>query len=164
MALFLPGMLCSLCEKPMNEDDNIISFPAMMENPADELYFAYDATFHRACLEKHSSYRQLMDRLAIYHNAIDQPFEKRHECVSCHTVIVHYDEYMPLGFFTCDPANPLYVLNYRGCHKNCLQPGAFSPEMIVELQALLEAKEIALGKIAELLARTAAPKAEEAKP
>ena len=90
------------------------------------------------------------------------PFKIRCECVFCHKVIAHPDDYEPLGFFTYDPASPLYALNYRGYHRTCLQPGVFSQGIIVALQAIQDTKEIAAGKIADLLARTAAPKAEEA--
>ena len=38
----------------------------------------------------------------------------------------------------------------------------FPKEIIVALKAILDTKEIAPGKIADLLARTTAPKAEEA--
>ena len=162
MSIFVPGMRCPLCEKTMCAEDDVVSFAPIIENCEDELFFANDATFHRKCLEKHPLFQLLEKRNNIYMSIARLPFKKRCECVFCHKVVTHPDDYEPLGFFTYDPVSPLYALNYRGYHRTCLQPGVFSQGIIVALQAIQDTKEIAAGKIADLLARTAAPKAEEA--
>ena len=51
MALIFKNSICPLCNKLLGE--NIVAFPRMIENPADELLFADDAVFHRICLERH---------------------------------------------------------------------------------------------------------------
>ena len=161
MSIFVPGMHCLLCEKTMGAEDDVVSFAPIIENCEDELFFANDATFHRKCLEKHPLFQLLEKRNNIYMSIARLPFKKRCECVFCHKVVTHPDDYEPLGFFTYDPVSPLYALNYRGYHRTCLQPGIFPKEIIVALKAK-DTKEIAPGKIADLLARTTAPKAEEA--
>ena len=162
MSIFILGMRCPLCEKTMCAEDDVVGFAPIIENCEDELFFANDATFHRKCLEKHPLFQLLEKRNNIYMSIARLPFKKRCECVFCHKVVTHPDDYEPLGFFTYDPVSPLYALNYRGYHRTCLQPGVFSQGIIVALQAIQDTKEIAAGKIAYLLARTAAPKAEEA--
>ncbi len=162
MSIFILGMRCPLCEKTMCAEDDVVGFAPIIENCEDELCFANDATSHRKCLEKHPLFQLLEKRNNIYMSIARLPFKIRCECVFCHKVIAHPDDYEPLGFFTYDPASPLYALNYRGYHRTCLQPGVFSQGIIVALQAIQDTKEIAAGKIADLLARTAAPKAEEA--
>lgn len=162
MSMFVPGMRCPLCEKTMCAEDDVVSFAPIIENCEDELFFANDATFHRKCLEKHPLFQLLEKRNNIYMSIARLPFKKRCECVFCHKAVTHPDDYEPLGFFTYDPVSPLYALNYRGYHRTCLQPGIFPKEIIVALKAIQETKEIAPGKIADLLARTTAPKAEEA--
>lgn len=162
MSIFVPGMRCPLCEKTMCAEDDVVSFAPIIENCEDELFFANDATFHRKCLEKHPLFQLLEKRNNIYMSIARLPFKKRCECVFCHKVVTHPDDYEPLGFFTYDPVSPLYALNYRGYHRTCLQPGIFPKEIIVALKAIQDTKEITAGKIADLLARTAAPKAEEA--
>lgn len=164
MSIFIPEMRCPLCEKAMSAEDNVVGFAAIIENRDDELSFAHDATFHRECLEKHPLFQLLEKRSDIYMSVALLPFEERCECIFCHNVITNPDDYEPLGFFTYDPVSPLYALNYRGYHKNCLLPGVFPKEIIVALQSIQDAKEIAPGKISNLLAQTTAAKAEEAKP
>lgn len=163
MSIFIPGMRCPLCEKTMYAEDDVVGFAPIIENRDDELFFAHDATFHRKCLEKHPLFQLLEKRNNIYMSIARLPFKKRCECVFCHKVVTHPDDYEPLGFFTYDPVSPLYALNYHGYHKTCLQPGVFSQEIIVILQIIQDAREIAPGKIADLLVRTTAPKAEESK-
>lgn len=163
MSMFVPGMRCPLCEKTMCAEDDVVSFAPIIENCEDELFFANDATFHRKCLEKHPLFQLLEKRNNIYMSIARLPFKKRCECVFCHKAVTHPDDYEPLGFFTYDPVSPLYALNYRGYHRTCLQPGIFPKEIIVALKAILDTKEIAPGEIADLLARTTASKAEEAK-
>ena len=162
MSIFVPGMRCPLCEKTMCAEDDVVSFAPIIENCEDELFFANDATFHRKCLEKHPLFQLLEKRNNIYMSIARLPFKKRCECVFCHKVVTHPDDYEPLGFFTYDQVSPLYALNYRGYHRTCLQPGIFPKETIVALKAIQDTKEIAPGKIADLLARTTASKAEEA--
>ena len=163
MSMFVPGMRCPLCEKTMCAEDDVVSFAPIIENCEDELFFANDATFHRKCLEKHPLFQLLEKRNNIYMSIARLPFKKRCECVFCHKAVTHPDDYEPLGFFTYDPVSPLYALNYRGYHRTCLQPEIFPKEIIVALKAILDTKEIAPGEIADLLARTTASKAEEAK-
>ena len=163
MSMFVPGMRCPLCEKTMCAEDDVVSFAPIIENCEDELFFANDATFHRKCLEKHPLFQLLEKRNNIYMSIARLPFKKRCECVFCHKAVTHPDDYEPLGFFTYDPVSSLYALNYRGYHRTCLQPGIFPKEIIVALKTIQDTKEIAPGKIADLLARTTAPKAEEAK-
>ena len=162
MSIFILGMRCPLCEKTMCAEDDVVGFAPIIENCEDELFFANDATFHRKCLEKHPLFQLLEKRNNIYMSIARLPFKKRCECVFCHKVVTHPDDDEPLGFFTYDPVSPLYALNYRGYHRTCLQPGIFPKEIIVALKAIQDTKEITAGKIADLLARTAAPKAEEA--
>ena len=161
MSISILGMRCPLCEKTMCAEDDVEGFAPIIENCDDELFFANDTTFHRKCLEKHPLFQLLEKRNNIYVSIARLPFKKRCECVFCHKVVTHPDDYEPLGFFTYDPVSPLYALNYRGYHRTCLQPGVFSKEIIVALKAIQDTKEIASGKIADLLARTTAPKAEE---
>lgn len=161
MSISILGMRCPLCEKTMCAEDDVEGFAPIIENCDDELFFANDTTFHRKCLEKHPLFQLLEKRNNIYMSIARLPFKKRCECVFCHKVVTHPDDYEPLGFFTYDPVSPLYALNYRGYHRTCLQPGVFSKEIIVALKAIQDTKEIASGKIADLLARTTAPKAEE---
>ena len=163
MSIFVPGMRCPLCEQTMCAEDDVVSFAPTIENCEDELFFANDATFHRKCLEKHPLFQLLEKQNNIYMSIARLPFKKRCECVFCHKAVTHPDDYEPLGFFTYDPVSPLYALNYRGYHRTCLQPEIFPKEIIVALKAILDTKEIAPGEIADLLARTTASKAEEAK-
>ena len=139
MPIFVPGMRCPLCEKTMCAEDDVVSFAPIIENCEDELFFANDATFHRKCLEKHPLFQLLEKRNNIYMSIARLPFKKRCECVFCHKVVTHPDDYEPLGFFTYDPVSPLYALNYRGYHRTCLQPGIFPKEIISQNGAKLVA-------------------------
>lgn len=44
---------CPICGKVLNENEDIIAFPAFMSNMKDDLFFFNDAGFHRSCVMKH---------------------------------------------------------------------------------------------------------------
>lgn len=81
MAVILKNSTCSLCCKLLGED--VIAFPRMIENPADELLFADDAAFHRSCLERHPLYDRLIYRVKLWEEALNANLSSRHECFIC---------------------------------------------------------------------------------
>jgi hypothetical protein len=54
MALIILGKTpCPLCEQPIKETDELVSFPAFISNQLDPLFPFSDAAFHAACFHQH---------------------------------------------------------------------------------------------------------------
>ena len=149
MAVILKNSTCSLCCKVVGED--VIAFPRMIENPADELLFADDAAFHRSCLERHPLYDRLIYRVKLWEEALNANLSSRHECFICKKNIVHPDDCYNFGFLTYDQLSPLWYLNYRECHESCLCPGAIADDIANLLNDLVGNPHVSQMKLADLL-------------
>jgi hypothetical protein len=55
VALFIEGMACPLCDKPMetNRGREIVCFSPFASNLRDPLYFFHDGCFHEHCFSRH---------------------------------------------------------------------------------------------------------------
>ena len=54
MALFVEGMICELCGKPMHSSEKIQMFPEMIQNRSEKLHVFSDGVFHFECVASHS--------------------------------------------------------------------------------------------------------------
>ena len=151
MALIFKNSICPLCNKLLGE--NIVAFPRMIENPADELLFADNAVFHRICLERHPLYERLMCRLNLWAEALAANLASHHECLFCKKSIVHPDDCYNFGFLTYDQLSPLWHLNYRECHEKCLCSGAIADNITNSLIDLVGSPDVSPIKLTELMKR-----------
>lgn len=128
MAIFLENRtICSLCSKIIYSTEEVIAFPPFIENKADELDFINDNVFHKKCIELHPKNILIQERYKIYLKSIGH-FNK---CAACNGQINSLEDYFPLGFFTYNPNDLLFNLNYMVCHISCLK-NLFSSNVILE--------------------------------
>ena len=153
MSIFVPGMRCPLCEKTMCAEDDVVGFAPIIENCEDELFFANDATFHRICIELHPLYERLMCRLKLWDEALAANLASHHECLFCKKSIVDPDDCYNFGFLTYDRRSPLWYLNYRECHENCLCSGARADNITNSLNDLVGSPDVSPIKLAGLMKR-----------
>ena len=151
MALIFSNSVCPLCNELLGED--IIAFPRMIENSADELLFADDAAFDRICIERHRLYERLMCRLKLWDEASAANLASHHECLFCKKSIVDPDDCYNFGFLTYDRRSPLWYLNYSECHENCLCSGVRADYITNSLNDLVGSPDVSPIKLAELMKR-----------
>lgn len=115
MALFVPGMSCAICGKPMLVASDTVALPAFVANRADPLFVFSDAIMHSTCFAKHpmSSEAQRWNSEARSHT---KPSER--VCAVCGNLIANPDDYFGTGLLTRDPANPLFVFNFTHLHRS----------------------------------------------
>jgi hypothetical protein len=116
MAIFVPGMSCSVCRKVIGEDEDPTLFPPFTGNEADELYLFNDAVVHEDCLARHPLRSKLELRMELFDRA-----RPPYSCAVCTRNIRDPDEFVPLGFLSDDVTTPWYELNYAGTHRACLK-------------------------------------------
>jgi len=114
MAIFVEGMQCSLCGKPMTLDQELVGFPPFIPNTLDPLYFINDATLHAHCFYNHPLATKSLERLREGRKT------SNHICAVCGQKIDHPDDYFLLGHLTDEPTHPLYAYNYLQFHKSHL--------------------------------------------
>lgn len=116
MALIILGKsLCSICRKPLMEDDEIVSFPPFAANRRDPLHRFSDAAFHRVCFAAEPLAESAIRRSEEV-RAAGGPGDRR--CVICGEQIKDPDDYFGTGFLTDDPSNPVFEFNYLQLHRS----------------------------------------------
>jgi hypothetical protein len=60
MALFIPGAICPICEKPIGSASEIVMFPPFVANRLEPLFVFSDAVVHADCLAGHPLAAQAM--------------------------------------------------------------------------------------------------------
>ncbi len=119
MSIFIVGMKCSLCNKSMEKKDELISFPAFVQNKRDPLYLFSDGTFHLDCFYEHPLSKIAYEMLEMYFIKT-KPSEMI--CNICNKLITNPEHLFSLGYLTYEKTDQLFQYNYFHCHKDpCLQ-------------------------------------------
>jgi hypothetical protein len=108
MALFIEGMTCPLCGKPMHANQERISFSPFVVNELDPLWIFSDGVFHAECVRNHP----LGNKAVATHEELrakTSPQNRR--CVVSGKLISEPDHYLGVGILTSDPSDPLYRFN-----------------------------------------------------
>ena len=135
MAILIRGATkCSICNKVMQEGDEVVSFPPFIPNELDPLYFFHDAAFHADCFHSHrlaglaqKRYRELEERaLPPYIDTISGE------------IVDDPDDHFTFGHLTDNKSNPLYIYNYAHLSRSHLPSWAEldrAYELIKQLQS-----------------------------
>ena len=117
MAIFIEGMPCRLCNKPMVKGQKVVAFSPFVTNEADPLSFFSDCVFHAECFQNHP---QAADAEARHHEALEKNKPASRRCLVCSQPITTPDDYFPLGYLTDDAAHPLHRFNFAHFHRACV--------------------------------------------
>ena len=117
MAMFVPGMVCSICGKPMEEADKVVMFPPFVANRIDPLYQFSDSVFHAVCFGSHPLAKRASEIVETMQQRL-QP--GRRFCAACGEPILDPDDYFTSGYLTGDPNNRLFEYNYIQLHRSHL--------------------------------------------
>jgi len=129
MAIVLLGKtICPLCEYPLEENENVYVFPALISNQADPLYELNDRAFHKSCLVAHPLYSRISKVMRIW-----QQKTKSHECELCKNEITNPDEHFIFPYFE---DKQLHYLSFAQFHKLCLAKWSGLDECIAQIDKL----------------------------
>ncbi len=133
MALYVEGVRCAVCNKPVSKVQEMVLFPSFVANKKDPLYIFNDAVCHSHCFDSHplsNSARTIYDKTVR--------MSKTHNCVLCKNEIDRPDEYFCTGYIIDDESNPLFEYNFLQFHRSCL----FNWSRFEEFRYLVEKYQI----------------------
>jgi hypothetical protein len=119
VALFIEGMACPLCDKPMetNRGREIVCFSPFVSNLRDPLYFFHDGCFHEHCFSRHPLAEKA---LARQREMLERCKPWPPPCALCGSIITKPDDFFTLGHLTEEEDHPLHRFNYFRAHVQCL--------------------------------------------
>lgn len=98
--------LCSLCNKVLEEGQNIELFPNLTTNMKDAFYVFSDTGVHKACLDQHP----LREKVNAFIEKMSEKFNSK-ICDIGKTEIEHYDDFYGIGLLTSKENEPLFAYN-----------------------------------------------------
>jgi hypothetical protein len=116
MAIFIPGISCSICGNPVYE--NARTFLPFVYNQYDPLYIFYDAIVHNECFLKHPMASKCLE---MYQELNDKMGPGKRSCNICSLKIASPEDYIGLACLSSDETNPLYRYNFTQYHKSCFE-------------------------------------------
>lgn len=139
MSVFVDGMECRLCGKPMSSNDKLKAFGPFVSNDADPLSVFHDGTFHLDCFENHPL---AQDAVKLYElvEANGKP-EKRVSFITG-ALIDDPTDYLPLGHLTSDEGDKLYEFNFAHFRKSELAGWERLDELVLLLSSAKDSEQI----------------------
>jgi hypothetical protein len=135
MAIFVPGMLCSISGRAIWSASDAVLFPPFVSNEADPLHIFSDAVVHVDAFRKHPLASQVKARCEELQRRTRSGARK---CFICGQEIADPDEYLGLGYLVADESHPLHRFNYAQFHRSCFAQWPERPELIDKLRAFDE--------------------------
>lgn len=136
MAIFIEGMKCRLCDRPIMKGQAMVSFSPFVANEVDPLFRFNDGVFHEECFEK----EPLAELAEVrYAEVSEQSKPEKRRCRVCDKLIVDPDDYLPLGHLTDDTQHPLHQFNYTHLHRSCLGQWSDLQQLVDLVEKQMEA-------------------------
>jgi hypothetical protein len=117
MAIFIPGMSCSISGEKIQSASDAVMFPAFVSNEADPVHVFSDAVIRADVFNAHP--------LATVAQARYEEFRRRtspqaRSCSICGQRITDPENYLALGYLVDAPGHCLHRHNYAHFHRTCL--------------------------------------------
>ena len=109
MALAIPGMLCKICQNPLQMGDKIYNFPPFVSNDLDPIVIFNDTLTHQECGKDNPLVQKALER---YKFMMSIP----NNCCITGEPIPSPDDIVVLGFLTEDCNHPLFPYNCAKYH------------------------------------------------
>lgn len=107
MALIIQGKSqCQLCQKTLEEGQEIKLFPALTTNMKDDFYIFSDVGVHQKCFDEHP----LKEKVDTFLENMSEKFNSK-ICDIGKTKIEHYDDFYGIGLLTSNENEPLLAYN-----------------------------------------------------
>jgi hypothetical protein len=107
---------CNICQKTIQSDDSIVSFPAFVWNQHDPISAFSDAVFHEACFHQHPLKSQAQER---YEELKKHIGPGHRECFVCQNQITDQNQHVMVGHITDKKDEFLYRFNNAQFHREC---------------------------------------------
>jgi hypothetical protein len=133
MAIFIPGMSCSISGERIDSIYDAVIFPAFVSNEADPLYVFSDAIISADIFHNHPLAVRAQTR---YEEFKTKTAPQARVCSICGERITDPEDYLALGYLVDDPANNLSRHNYGHFHRSCLRHWPGLSALVGQLQAL----------------------------
>ena len=133
MALFMPGMRCSISGRILQSADEVVAFPAFIPNEADPLHIFNDTVVHVDVFRAHPLAAKAQAR---YEETRQRTAPGNRLCLICGKRITEPDSYLGLGYLVDSATHPLCQFNYAHFHRACLAAWTKRPQLIIELDNL----------------------------
>lgn len=133
MAIFIPGMRCSISGEPILSANDAVMFPAFVSNEADPIHVFSDAVIRAEVFNAHPLARKAQAR---YEEFMSRTVPQARLCLICGQRITDPDNYLALGYLVDEPAHALHRYNYAHFHRSCLADWTELPSLIRALEAL----------------------------
>jgi hypothetical protein len=130
MALFIPGMRCSISDKLIPSASEAVVFPAFISNTADPLHIFSDAIILASVFKAHPLAAKAQAR---YEEFMRRTQPQARYCSICGLRILDPDNYLALGHLVDDLSHELHGYNYNQFHRTCL---ATWPQLSMLIDAL----------------------------
>ena len=149
MAILLRGKtVCTLCGKPIVENQEAVGFPPFVSNELDPLQIFSDGAFHASCFWGHPLAMQAEAR-DVESREKNPPLTR--ECWVCRRTIDNPDEYLGLGHLTDDARESIHALNYAQFHRACLPGWTDRGKMCALLEEFMNSGKWKGPKLAQIL-------------
>ncbi|MET3879102.1 hypothetical protein [Chitinophaga sp. OAE865] len=136
MALVFWGSTkCDLCGKILDVEDQIVSFPNVVQNESDPLYCFNDQVYHSGCLMNNPQWREV-DLFFKYYSSL----KRERKCVVCGHFITNPEEYLTLGFLTADSKASLFKYNFLEFHSQHFNQWSEKWEVLSHLRQLKDSR------------------------
>jgi predicted nucleic acid-binding Zn ribbon protein len=117
MAIFVPGIPCPVCGKPILATDEKVMFSPFVANEADPMFLFSDGVFHEKCFHWHPLAATVE---FYYHQFTAQNKMANRKCLVCHEAINDPNDYLAFACLTSDSSNSLFPYNFARFHRSCL--------------------------------------------
>jgi hypothetical protein len=115
MAIFVPGIACSLCGMTIRSADEAVMFSPFVSDLSDRLHIFSDSVVHASCLAHHP----LSAEAAKWHDeAVHRQKVTGRVCAACGRPVLDPDDYFATGLLARAPESPLFEFNFVCLHRS----------------------------------------------
>lgn len=133
MAIFVPGIRCSISGREISSAEEAVLFPAFVANEADPLYIFSDAVIHKEIFDTHPLSASANARLA---EVACRALPANRRCRICKKLVENPDDFIGLGHLVAVEDHPLHEWNYACFHRSCLVGWSDRERLVGLLEAL----------------------------
>ena len=101
--------ICSICEKELQEREQVFSFPVFTQNTKDPYYFFNDSTFHTKCLINDNLGKKAIAFSKEFFFATDP---KNRKCIVGGNKIKKIEDYIFIDLLTSDETQDLFKYKF----------------------------------------------------
>jgi hypothetical protein len=128
MALVLLGdTRCVVCDLPIDDSGDLVSFPPFVLSNIDPLSPFSDAAIHHHCV---STSLRAADAVRWSNAFLESNRPNNRVCAACGEVIRDWRDHLGFGFLTADESDPLNEFNFTHLHQSHVHEWTSSKDVV----------------------------------